>query len=120
MALGSKLHYTMHSKWKTDCFFFVYIRYQSLLQSLILLDQLFDPESRTSTVYETFAKKIVLGCMEGVNGTIFAYGQTSSGKTHTMMGSPEEAGIIPLAFKDIIDYICNVCYLKVLGVCSLY
>lgn len=71
-------------------------------------DQLFDPESKTATVYENFAKKIVLGCMEGVNGTIFAYGQTSSGKTHTMVGTAEEPGIIPLAFKDILDYIGNV------------
>jgi hypothetical protein len=37
--------------------------------------------------------------MEGFNGTVFAYGQTSSGKTHTMSGSDmyneEERGVIP-------------------------
>lgn len=44
----------------------------------------------------------------GINGTIFAYGQTSSGKTHTMIGTPEEPGIIPLAVNDIFDIISDV------------
>lgn len=39
--------------------------------------------------------------LEGFNGTVFAYGQTSSGKTHTMKGCESEPGIIPLAVHDI-------------------
>jgi centromeric protein E len=46
--------------------------------------------------------------MEGINGTIFAYGQTSSGKTFTMKGSHEYPGIIPLAIQDIFKFIENV------------
>jgi hypothetical protein len=41
------------------------------------------------------------GVMDGYNGTIFAYGQTGTGKTHTMVGpaEPEEdRGVIPRAF----------------------
>ena len=38
-------------------------------------------------------------------GTIFAYGQTSSGKTHTMKGDNDAPGIIPLAISDIFTYI---------------
>lgn len=41
-------------------------------------------------------------------GTIFAYGQTSSGKTHTMMGSEEEPGIIKQALTEIFNTIENV------------
>ena len=41
----------------------------------------------------------------GFNGTVFAYGQTSSGKTHTMRGSADEPGIIPLAVAEIFDKI---------------
>lgn len=41
----------------------------------------------------------------GFNGTVFAYGQTSSGKTHTMRGTPEERGIIPLAVAAVFDQI---------------
>ena len=46
--------------------------------------------------------------MLGVNGTIFAYGQTSSGKTHTMMGNPDQPGIIPLALSEIFESIQRV------------
>lgn len=43
--------------------------------------------------------------LDGYNGTIFAYGQTGCGKTHTMMGSSESEeskGIIPRTFSQII------------------
>ena len=76
--------------------------------TFFLADQMFDTDCKTLAVYNTFAQQIVRGCMEGVNGTIFAYGQTSSGKTHTMSGTPEEPGVIPLAFKDILEYIEKV------------
>lgn len=48
-------------------------------------------------VYERTTKDIVEKVVGGFNGTVFAYGQTSSGKTHTMMGVPDEPGIVPLA-----------------------
>ena len=40
---------------------------------------------------------IVLSAMNGINGTIFAYGQTSSGKTHTMKGAPLRPAGLPSA-----------------------
>ncbi|KAF2925733.1 hypothetical protein DAI22_06g073800 [Oryza sativa Japonica Group] len=43
--------------------------------------------------------------MKGINGTIFAYGVTSSGKTHTMHGDQISPGVIPLAVKDIFNII---------------
>lgn len=48
---------------------------------------------------------IVAGVLEGVNGTVFAYGQTSSGKTHTMLGSDEEPGVVPLATRQLFEHI---------------
>ncbi|GMH96925.1 hypothetical protein TrVE_jg13422 [Triparma verrucosa] len=56
-------------------------------------DHVFGPKNGTSTVYERVAKPIIEKAMEGFNGTIFAYGQTSSGKTHTLMGNAEDPGI---------------------------
>lgn len=41
-------------------------------------------------------------------GTVFAYGQTNSGKTHTMRGSASEPGVIPLAVHDLFDIIQEV------------
>lgn len=46
--------------------------------------------------------------LKGYNGTIFAYGQTGCGKTHTMMGKPhdvEHRGIIPNCFAHIFGCI---------------
>jgi hypothetical protein len=40
--------------------------------------------SNQKEVYDSAAKPIIDSVLEGFNGTIFAYGQTSSGKTHTM------------------------------------
>ena len=43
--------------------------------------------------------------MSGMNGTVFAYGVTSSGKTHTMMGSHRERGMVPQAIQHVFDLI---------------
>ena len=48
-------------------------------------------------VYRATTEGIISKVMGGFNGTVFAYGQTSSGKTHTMLGAPHEPGIVPLA-----------------------
>jgi kinesin family protein 3/17 len=57
-------------------------------------------------IYETTASPIVSGVLEGFNGTIFAYGQTGTGKTYTMDGKKgDDRGIVPRAFEHIFDYI---------------
>jgi kinesin family protein 3/17 len=56
-------------------------------------------------VYDESAFPIVESVLEGYNGTIFAYGQTGCGKTHTMSGTPEDKGIIPKAFDHIFGCI---------------
>ncbi|XP_023768116.1 kinesin-like protein KIN-7K, chloroplastic [Lactuca sativa] len=68
-------------------------------------DRVFGPTTTTRHVYDIAAQHVVSGAMEGVNGTIFAYGVTSSGKTHTMHGDQRSPGIIPLAIKDAFSYI---------------
>ena len=50
-------------------------------------------------------------------GAIFAYGQTSSGKTHTMTGNRMHPGIIPLAFDQLFTYIDKVCVTYIDKVC---
>ncbi|RHY27863.1 hypothetical protein DYB32_007644 [Aphanomyces invadans] len=69
-------------------------------------DHIFDEGVPTSTIYGEVAKRIVHSTLKGINGTIFAYGQTSSGKTHTMHGDVHtELGILPLAVEHIFGYI---------------
>ena len=71
------------------------------------LDNVFDPSCRTKDVYERTTRGIIESVLGGINGTCFAYGQTSSGKTHTMQGSADEPGIIPLAVHDVFDSIAR-------------
>ncbi|XP_010543512.1 PREDICTED: kinesin-like protein KIN-7O isoform X2 [Tarenaya hassleriana] len=68
-------------------------------------DRIFGEDSKTVEVYEGRTKELVAAAVRGFNGTVFAYGQTSSGKTHTMRGSPNEPGVIPLAVHDLFDII---------------
>ncbi|KAL7593627.1 hypothetical protein Lser_V15G34718 [Lactuca serriola] len=68
-------------------------------------DRVFGPSAVTQEVYEVAARPVVKNAMEGVNGTVFAYGVTSSGKTHTMHGDHHSPGIIPLAIKDVFSII---------------
>jgi len=74
-------------------------------------DRVFDPNLDQETVYQGSAAHIVQDVLNGYNGTIFAYGQTSSGKTHTMegvLGDPEKQGIIPRIVNDIFNHIYNM------------
>lgn len=68
-------------------------------------DKVFSEMDSTSNVYTYAAADIVSGVIQGLNGTIFAYGQTSSGKTHTMIGGNGSAGIIGMASQDIFRLI---------------
>ncbi|XP_014859522.1 PREDICTED: centromere-associated protein E [Poecilia mexicana] len=68
-------------------------------------DRVFSAEESTSQLYQDIAKPLVVSTVEGYNGTIFAYGQTSSGKTFTMMGSDRNRGVIPLAVDDVFQTI---------------
>eukprot|EP01124_Arcella_intermedia_P025828 TRINITY_DN4706_c0_g1_i9.p1 TRINITY_DN4706_c0_g1~~TRINITY_DN4706_c0_g1_i9.p1 ORF type:complete len:616 (+),score=104.72 TRINITY_DN4706_c0_g1_i9:54-1901(+) len=68
-------------------------------------DKIFSPESSTYEIFKEVALPIIDASLEGINGTIFAYGQTSSGKTHTMVGSPSCPGVIPLSIDHIFKKI---------------
>lgn len=70
-------------------------------------DAIFSEQSSQRHIYDVCAAPVVQSVLEGYNGTIFAYGQTGAGKTHTMEGVNEESlkGIIPNAFEHIFDHI---------------
>ncbi|GFQ08106.1 kinesin-like protein nack1, partial [Phtheirospermum japonicum] len=57
------------------------------------------PTAYTFDVYEKGAKDVAISVVNGMNSSVFAYGQTSSGKTYTM------TGITEYAIADIYEYI---------------
>ena len=71
-------------------------------------DSVYDENTSQRQFYDDSAYPLIESIFEGYNSTIFAYGQTGCGKTHTMQGkdSPvEQRGVIPLSFDHIFDII---------------
>ncbi|XP_041923867.1 kinesin-like protein KIF9 isoform X1 [Alosa sapidissima] len=61
-------------------------------------------------VYNTVAHKVVLGALEGYNGTVMCFGQTGAGKTFTMTGATEsykQRGLIPRAIQQVFSEVEN-------------
>uniref|UniRef100_A0A8C0UUL2 Kinesin-like protein n=1 Tax=Cyanistes caeruleus TaxID=156563 RepID=A0A8C0UUL2_CYACU len=88
-----------------------YLQLSSFISKPYIFDRVFQSNTSQEQVYNDCAKKIVKDVLEGYNGTIFAYGQTSSGKTHTMEGKlhdPDGMGIIPRIVQDIFNYIYSM------------
>ena len=87
-------------------------------RSFFSFDKTFGESSTTRQVYDQTSRGIVSSVANGLNGTIFAYGQTSSGKTYTMQGSgtlqeghgsgttgDANGGIVHMAASDLFNHI---------------
>jgi centromeric protein E len=66
-------------------------------------DRVIAPTDNNARVYELVAPRFIDGVADGINGTIFMYGQTASGKTHTMFGEAEETGITQLVVQAVFE-----------------
>ncbi|KAK4419401.1 Kinesin-like protein KIN-5C [Sesamum alatum] len=84
------------------------------IDRVFTFDKVFGPNAQQKDLYEQAVVPIVKEVLEGFNCTIFAYGQTGTGKTYTMEGDckkkggsngelPPGAGVIPRAVKQIFD-----------------
>jgi hypothetical protein len=88
-------------------------------------DSVYDWNSTQQDIYEETVRPLVSSVLDGFNGTIFAYGQTGTGKTYTMEGSKNDTdtrGIIPRSFEQIftqigrsenIQYLVRASYLEI-------
>ena len=68
-------------------------------------DRIYSYNSESQMIYKDICQDIVKSLIEGYNGSIFTYGQTTSGKTFTMLGSPNIPGILPCALNDTFIYV---------------
>ncbi|EHA8590394.1 kinesin-like protein KIN-5C [Cocos nucifera] len=85
------------------------------IDRVFTFDKVFGPSAKQKDLYDQAVVPIVNEVLEGFNCTIFAYGQTGTGKTYTMEGEckraksgpkgqlPADAGVIPRAVKQIFD-----------------
>ncbi|KAM9830234.1 kinesin-like protein KIF3B [Syngnathus typhle] len=78
------------------------------LPKVFTFDSVYDSNSKQLDLYDETFRPLVDSVLQGFNGTIFAYGQTGTGKTYTMEGvrnSPERRGVIPNSFDHIFTHI---------------
>ena len=54
-------------------------------------DEVFNISASQAYVYESVGLPLIDDIIKGYNCTIFAYGQTSSGKTYSMMNLPKKS-----------------------------
>ena len=77
-----------------------------LLTQYYSFDAIFPPSTAKDEIYNKTSKSIIDSVLQGYNGTIMAYGQTSSGKTFTIQGEtvfPNGAGVIPRAMRHVFN-----------------
>ncbi|KAL3591962.1 hypothetical protein D5086_010602 [Populus alba] len=72
---------------------------RSMYPTAYTFDRVFGSDCSTKQVYGEGAKEVALSVVSGINSSVFAYGQTSSGKTYTM------SGITEYTITDIYDYV---------------
>ena len=68
-------------------------------------DKIYSYNSESQMIYKEICQDIIKSIIDGYNGSIFMYGQTTSGKTFTMLGSPNCPGILPCSLNDIFIFL---------------
>lgn len=78
------------------------------LQTQHTFKHVFDENSSQREVFDAIGFPLVEDLLQGKNGLMFAYGITNSGKTYTVTGEPDQAGILPRSLDVIFNSIADV------------
>ena len=68
-------------------------------------DRIFDQNTSQGEVYESTTRNLLDSVLDGYNATVFAYGATGCGKTHTITGTAQQPGIIFLTMQELFERI---------------
>ncbi|KAK3321853.1 P-loop containing nucleoside triphosphate hydrolase protein [Apodospora peruviana] len=68
-------------------------------------DRVFDDNASQVDVYEGTTKNLLDSVLDGYNATVFAYGATGCGKTHTITGTAQQPGIIFMTMQELFEKI---------------
>ena len=68
-------------------------------------DRIFDENTTQGDVYEATTRNLLDSVLDGYNATVFAYGATGCGKTHTITGTIQQPGIIFLTMQELFEKI---------------
>jgi kinesin family protein 18/19 len=70
-------------------------------------DKVFDENTTQGDVYEATTRNLLDSVLDGYNATVFAYGATGCGKTHTITGTAQQPGIIFLTMQELFEKIAE-------------
>ena len=70
-------------------------------------DRVFDENTSQGDVYEATTKNLLDSVLDGYNATVFAYGATGCGKTHTITGTLQQPGVIFLTMQELFERIAE-------------
>src|SRR3984957_2065659 len=70
-------------------------------------DRVFDENTTQAEVYEATTRGLLDSVLDGYNATVFAYGATGCGKTHTITGTAQQPGIIFLTMQELFEKIAE-------------
>ena len=82
-----------------------YLRLDKTKDKSYAFDHAFDERASQDKLFHCTTSVLIADVMRGANGTCFAYGATGSGKTHTMMGTVQLPGVIPLTVDSLFEKI---------------
>ncbi|XP_031091346.1 kinesin-like protein KIN-8A isoform X2 [Ipomoea triloba] len=82
-----------------------YLRLKRVRGRHFTFDAAFPESASQQQVYSTTTAELVEAVVQGRNGSVFCYGATGAGKTHTMLGTVENPGVMVLAIKDLFTKI---------------
>ncbi|KAJ5735457.1 uncharacterized protein N7483_000582 [Penicillium malachiteum] len=68
-------------------------------------DRIFDQNASQGEVYESTTRNLLDSVLDGYNATVFAYGATGCGKTHTITGTSQQPGIIFMTMQELFERI---------------
>ncbi|PGG97926.1 hypothetical protein AJ79_09039 [Helicocarpus griseus UAMH5409] len=72
-----------------------------------MFDRVFDENTSQGDVYESTTRSLLDSVLDGYNATVFAYGATGCGKTHTITGTAQQPGIIFLTMQELFERIAD-------------
>lgn len=68
-------------------------------------DMFHGDQTTQQEVFLCSVKPVIPHILNGQNASVFAYGPTGAGKTHTMLGSQEQPGVIPRAVREVFQLV---------------
>lgn len=101
-AAESKSSWSINSTTMTQC-----VNDKPIAANSFAFDHVFEPHINNEQIYSAVAKPVVASATDGVNGVIFAYGQTAAGKTYTMLGTESDPGVTRRSIAEVFRLIAK-------------